>query len=76
MKKIVLRLSSITYAVKAQKKLKSINIASELIKFDNTNTDEGCAYALKINYIDFYGAAKKLREQNIPFSVLKTDNGE
>ena len=75
MKKTVLRFGSLTYAMKAQKRLKAAKIDTELVKFDNTELNEGCTYALKIDYADFYAAAQTLKAAGVGFSAPKSDNG-
>ena len=65
--------SSITYAIKAKKVLKRININVKLIKTDGNKTDFGCTYGLKIPTKSFYDVILELKKENIDYTVLSDD---
>ncbi len=47
--KLIIKLNSVTYAMKASSLLKNINIKSEILKNPRPKKGEGCGYILKIN---------------------------
>ncbi len=47
--KLILKLNSVTYAMKASSLLKNKNIKSEILKNPRPKKGEGCGYILKIN---------------------------
>jgi len=62
-------MSSITYAIKAQKLLSKHGIRAFVIRDHGINNDYGCGYALKIDGTEesFYAAQRILRAGNIKF---------
>lgn len=68
-KYIILKFASITYANKAKRKLSAIGIPSDIIKITEESDMDGCIFALKINYDDYYNAALELKKQNISFDA-------
>lgn len=70
MKKLLLTVESITYAMKTRKLLGASGIRSEVVKVDSTDT--GCTHAVEIAYGDLMSATRILRDHGIYFNV-KTD---
>ena len=57
MQKTVIRLTSVTYAVRAQKLLERHGISSTIRKFARSLHVNGCGYGIEVNQIDLYAAA-------------------
>lgn len=70
----VLTVSSITYAIKARKTLKRIGIQAKLVKIEDGDSINGCAYAIEFNSKDLYAAIAELKKNNIDYSFYKTRN--
>ena len=69
MKKTIITLTSVTYAMKAKKQLSRIGIRSELIKVDSSKSKKGCAYGLEIPSDCFYDAIAELRRRGFEYSA-------
>ena len=67
-KNIILRFQSMTYAIKAQKKLKLINVNSDILKITE-NDEYGCTYGISIPYKDYYAAVNELNSSGISFKT-------
>ena len=70
MKKTIITVGSVTYAAKAQRLLRSVNIPSKLVKIDPSYAPSGCTHGIEINYNDFISAAGELRRNNIQYNVI------
>ena len=68
MKKILLTVESVTYAIKSRKLLNSEGICAYVIKNDGAK-GEGCRYGVEIAYEDMMNAAKIMREHGIKYTV-------
>ena len=75
MKRIVITFSSITYATKARRLLSTIDISSRLVKVDLSQSKDGCTYGIEIAYNSFLPVIETLRANRIPYSVLKSEDG-
>ena len=75
LKRTIITLGSMTYAIKAKRLLGSIGIPSRLIKVDSTESKEGCQYGIEIPYAAFMHAIDILRSNRIPYSVSGTEGG-
>ena len=71
MRKIVLSTPSVTYAMKGVRLLSLAKIAAKSVKTDSSKTGSGCTHGIMINYDDFLGAVRVLRDNDIPYSVYK-----
>ena len=76
MKKIIITFASLTYAVKAKRLLEAIGIASRLVKVDSSYSREGCTHGIEIQYNNFMAAVHRLKTGGIPYSVLKSEDGD
>lgn len=47
--KMIIKLNSVTYALKAKEVLKKYNISSKISKNPNPKKGEGCGYILSVN---------------------------
>ena len=56
-----------TYAIKAQKILKSAGIQAQIIKISEDDDDGGCAYGLTILYTEYYSAVNEIKNAGIAF---------
>lgn len=65
--------SSITYAIKAKKVLKRINLNVKLVKTDGNKTDFGCTYGIKIPTKSFFDVILELKKENIDYVVINND---
>ena len=68
MRNHVIKVGSVTYAIKLKKLLTKYNISSNLIK--NVGA-EGCVYALEIKGEDYYLTAKIMRENNMSYPITE-----
>ena len=68
MKRILLTVESITYAMKARKLLNSQGISATVIKNDGAK-NEGCRYGVEISSGEMMEAAKIMRENGIKYTV-------
>ena len=59
-----------TYAIKAQKKLKSKNIYAQIIKINEDDESNGCTYGLSVAYTDYYTAVDELNNAEISYKTL------
>ena len=66
-RKVYIRFESMTYAIKAQRKIKSEGIYTEIIKSTEENGG-GCSYGLSVLYEDYMAVVRILRENGISFS--------
>ena len=71
---IILKFQSITYANKAKRRLSAIGITSEIIKITEETAGEGCIFALRINYDDYFKAALELKNSDINFDAYNKLN--
>jgi hypothetical protein len=52
MEKCTITLNSLTYAIKAQRKLQENYIYTDVVKLDSRNSRRGCSYGIEINCND------------------------
>ena len=69
-KNITLIFQSLTYAIKAQKKIRNSGITAEIIKLSTDNDEIGCTYGLNIPYTDYYTVIDVLKQSGIAFKAL------
>ena len=65
MQKALIRLTSVTYAIRAQKALESHGIRSTIKKFARSLQVNGCGYGIEIAQPDLSKAARVLKEAGI-----------
>lgn len=65
--------NSITLAVKAKKLLRASGIHAKLKKSDSLFGDIGCQYAIEVGSDDYFLAISILKNNNIPYSVMRAD---
>ena len=68
MNTITIKVSSITYAIKAKKLFERAGIKAALIK-DSSAAAKGCTYGVNINSSFFYDAVSILKNYGIEYSV-------
>ncbi len=71
MKKLIITMGSVTYAVKAKKILMGNNIPVRLIKVDALLSERGCTHGVEIRYNDFLDVVAILKEHSIPYYVYQ-----
>ncbi len=69
MKRMVLRLASITYAMKVSRILKRNNIMARVVKMSDIGVNTGCGYGIEIFEKDLYTVAAILRQEGLEYSV-------
>lgn len=69
MKKIIVTVGSITYAIKLRKLLTRVGVDATLVKVDNRNGEIGCVHGVEIPMSDYYTAVVIMRDNNIQYSV-------
>ena len=62
-----------TYAIKAKKLLKRINVSAKLIKADENKSDYGCSYGIKIPSKSYYDVIMELKKENISYTIINDD---
>ena len=67
MKKLLLTVESLTYALKSRKLLSAEGINATVVKIDSS--DSGCTHALEIRYDELMSATRILGERGIYFRV-------
>ena len=72
MKKIILTVGSVTYAIKARKLLAASGISAELIKVDASLSTSGCNFGIKIPYNRFLDAVNVMKNKGISYSVYNS----
>ncbi|MBR5144573.1 MAG: DUF3343 domain-containing protein [Clostridia bacterium] len=72
MRKIIIVVGSITYAIKLRKLLTRVGIDASLIKVDNPNGGIGCIHGVEIPINDYYTAVVIMRDNNIDYSVYNS----
>ncbi|MBQ8303129.1 MAG: DUF3343 domain-containing protein [Clostridia bacterium] len=66
MNKILVTVSTVTYAIKLRKLLLRDGIRSRLVKI---NSAEGCTHGVEISRTDFYRVVCIMKENNIEYKV-------
>ena len=69
MKKIIITLPSLTYAMKAMRLLKRNKIKARLIKLSDVREKDGCQYGLEIYEAEIFGIAGLLRNEKIEYGI-------
>lgn len=60
MKRSLITVASMTYAIKAKRILDNNMISSSIVKLPQKYTDSGCAYALEVSAVDAGRASRML----------------
>ena len=68
MNTITIKVSSVTYAIKAKKLFEHAGIKASLIK-DSSETARGCTYGVNVNSPFLYDAVAILKNYGIEYSV-------
>ncbi len=68
MNTVTIKVSSVTYAIKAKKLFERAGIKAALIK-DSSEASKGCAYGVNINSSFLYDAVSILKNYGIEYSV-------
>ena len=71
MKYYLITLRSMTYALKAQKRLGDNGIASETIKLGSEYAKRGCTSGLRIDFRDKTAAERLLTASGIPYVAVR-----
>ena len=66
---VIFIFDSFTYANKARRMFSRLNIETKLIK---RSGKVGCEYAVAINNENYYTTVKLLRENDIPYKVVRS----
>ena len=69
MKKRIIAVGSVTYAMKAKRILQRIRIRTKLVKIDANKSKSGCTHGLEFDEEDFYSVIMELRNQGIHYST-------
>ena len=69
MNTIAIKVSSVTYAIKAKKLFERAGITARLVKSDSSATNKGCTYGVNIDSRFFYDAVSILKNHGIEYSV-------
>lgn len=76
MKQCTASMSSLTYAIKAQRALAQKGIACEIVKLPPTMTRQGCAYGIEFPCADHRKVRAALAEETIPVkNYINGDGG-
>jgi len=70
MKNCVIAISSLTYALKAEKLLNANDIRCNIVKLSIAQTRRGCAYGIRLDYINVQHAYAHLEKSAIPAGEL------
>jgi len=70
MKNCVIAISSLTYALKAEKILNAHDIRNNIVKLSVGQTKRGCAYGIRLDYINTQNAYAQLEKNAIPAGEL------
>ena len=73
MNTIAIKVSSVTYAIKAKRLFERAGIKATLIKSDSSAESKGCTYGITINSAFIYDAVSILKNYGITYSV---DSGQ
>ena len=78
MNKTTLNIGSVTYATKAKKILKHLNIDSEIVKLSPQSNNGGCSYGIQFKSDKIYEVVMQLKENGISYNLYsnkeKNDN--
>ena len=69
MKKTVILVRSITYAIKLRKLLARSKISSSVVKIAHGENNGGCASGLEISDSDLFSAVAIMRENSIEYKI-------
>ena len=69
MKKIIITVGSVTYAIKLKRILAKAKIISRLVKVSQGDLSGGCIHGVELSERDFYQAVVIMRDNNISYSV-------
>ena len=67
MKKILIKIGSITYALKTKKILSNIGIKAKVIK--TSSVSNGCAYSIEISEDQLFTVIAELKRQGIDYEL-------
>lgn len=73
MKKIIVTVGAVTYAIKARRLLKNSGVPSRLVKVSSERSLGGCTHGIEISEEDLYTAASVLRGNGISYTIY-SDN--
>lgn len=73
MNNTIIRIGTVTYAIKAKKILSRNGISSKLVKLGDIHSGGGCTYGLEFDNNNFYSAVIELRKAEIQYSLYKND---
>ncbi len=69
LKKIIITVGAVTYAVKARRLLKAAGVESRLVKVSPERTHSGCTHGIEINELDLFAVAGILRKGGISYAL-------
>ena len=69
-KSCIIALSSVTYAMKAERLLSDAGIAASIIKLEAGQTRSGCAYGISLSCGHASAAVQHLSKHGIPYSEV------
>ena len=70
MKKCIIALSSVNYAIRSERFLSEHSINTKIIKLQPHVTKKGCAYGLELNCKDVPAAISFLDKAKLPYSEI------
>ena len=74
MKKTIITLGSVTYAIRLKKLLLREGIKARLVKSYRPRDEVGCSHGVEIYERDLYSAIMIIRQADIPYSVERGDD--
>ena len=74
MSKTILKVGSVTYAMKARKILQRKRILSEVVKLNVGDTKRGCSYGIKFGTDKLYAAVLELKNNEINYEFYSEKN--
>lgn len=66
----IISLKSMTYAHKAERAIKEMNINAEIVKLEPHMTSKGCAYGIRFNCSDLAEIQSIMKRKSIRYSEL------
>ncbi len=69
MNKTTISVGSITYAQKAKRLLRLVDIHTKLVKLDTAKTLGGCTHGLELDERDYYLAVMELKKAGIHYMI-------
>lgn len=76
MKRTIITVGSLTYAIKLRKILLKEKIASRLIKLDNTSGNLGCTHGIEIDGGDLYATVMIMKKHGFDYKINEINTND